>query len=569
MQDASFFLHPQLEWQRRYEALRACFVERLPAKVIAKRFGYTDAHVRFLKHQFRHGKLDFTEPRPERANIRRRVTAETRRKIGAWRQQRCSAAEISALLATEGILLSARTVERVLTEEGFPRLPRRRKPRPGHVTGTAEQSAHPPVLRIGDLEGLRLSSLCAGLFLFVPLLRQLDVDGLVRAARLPDARNIPARSYLLSLLAPKLLGPGYFSHMDDNTLARVIGLFAGLNVMPDQRALSSYAFSLDEGHLTRLQQEHFTQATRLGLYGGKALWVDLHGVPDGGPVPEPQAAARSRGPRRVSCLRVRDVESMRMLYTAIGVEDDDHADQLRSFCDFWQRVRGGVVPTLLFGARFLTYSELSDLDARGIHFLTLRRRGKNLIERATAQSGWERLHIPAAQHALGAPLVHESTVTLRGYRGRLRQLIVRDSGGEPPLFLLSNDFEAPVEQLVGSFARCVRQESSVASSMRFFHRDRPSSPTRIAVRCDEVLTMIADTLYSMLAGQLRGFEEIDAPTLYGYFVHGGGTVEVRRGEVTVTCARGDRMPVLRAVPWRRLPQTLPGLDGVRLRLRFE
>ena len=91
----------------------------------------------------------------------------------------------------------------------------------------------------------------------------------------------------------------------------------------------------------------------------------------------------------------------------------------------------------------------------------------------------------------------------------------------------------------------------------------------IAVRCDEVLTMIADTLYSMLAAQLRGFEEIDAPTLYRYFVHGGGNVEVRRGEVTVTCARGDRTPVLRAVPWRRLPQTLPGLDGMRLGLRFE
>ncbi len=567
MRDASFFLHPQLEWQRRYEALRACFVEHLPAKVIAERFGYTDAYVRFLKYQFRHGKLDFAEPAPGRATIRRSVTAETRRKVRAWRQQRRSAAEISALLATEGIQLSARTVERVLTEEGFPRLPRRRKPRPGHVT--AEQSAHPKVIAIGDLEGLRLSSLCAGLFLFAPLLRQLDVDGLVRAARLPDARTLPARSYLLSLLARKLLGPGYFSHQDDHTLDRVIGLFAGLNVLPDRRALASYASALDDGHLIRLQQEHFTQATRLGLYGGKAVWVALNVVRNGGPVQEPQAAARSSGPRGGSCLRVRDVESMRMLYTATGTEDDDHADQLRAFCDFWQRVRGGGAPTLLFGARFLTYPELSDLDARGIHFLTLRRRGKSLLERAAAQSGWKRLHIPAAQHALGATLVHESAVTLRGYRGRLRQLIVRDSGGEPPLFLLSNDFDTPTEQLAGSFTRCVRQESSVASSMKFFHRDRSSSPTRIAVRCDEVLTMIADTLYSMLAGQLRGFEEIDATTLYRYFVHGGGTVEVRQGAVTVTCARRDRTPVLRAIPWRHLATTLPGLDGVRLRLRFE
>jgi transposase len=106
-------------------------VEGLPAKVIAERFGYTDGYIRVLKHQFRHGKLDFAEPPAAHARTRCRVSVETRRKIRAWRQQRCSAAEITERLATEGIRLSARTVERILTEEGFPRLPRRRKPRPG------------------------------------------------------------------------------------------------------------------------------------------------------------------------------------------------------------------------------------------------------------------------------------------------------------------------------------------------------------------------------------------------------------------------------------------------------
>ena len=40
MRDKNFFLQPQNEWQRRYEALRASFVDRLPAKVVADRFGY-------------------------------------------------------------------------------------------------------------------------------------------------------------------------------------------------------------------------------------------------------------------------------------------------------------------------------------------------------------------------------------------------------------------------------------------------------------------------------------------------------------------------------------------------
>jgi hypothetical protein len=425
----------------------------------------------------------------------------------------------------------------------------------------------PQVLHAGDLESLRLSSPCAGLFLFAPLLGQLDLDGLVRAARLPDVWTIPARSYLLSLLAWKLLGAEHLPHLKGQPADRATGLFAGLNALPDRSALSRYASSLDGGQLTRLQQEFFIQVTRLGLYDGTVARVDRHVVPDGQPARGAREGARSRHSGGVTCLEVRDVESTRMLYTATAPADSDHVDHLRSFCNFWQRVRGGAAPTLLFGARFLTYAQLSELDARGIRFLTLRRRGRNLLERAAAEARWQRLHIPAAQDELITPLAHESTVTLRGYRGSLRQAIVRGSDGELPLFLLSNDFDTPIEQLVGRLARSLQRERRVASSIEFFHW--PASPTHATARCDAVLTMLADTLYSMLAKQLRGFEEEDAAKLCRYFVQGGGIVDVRQGAVTVTCPRGDRVPALRDVPWRLLPQTLPGLDGVRLQLRFD
>ena len=50
MRDEKFFLHPLSEWQRRYEALRASFVDRLPAKVVAERFGYSATYVNLLRH---------------------------------------------------------------------------------------------------------------------------------------------------------------------------------------------------------------------------------------------------------------------------------------------------------------------------------------------------------------------------------------------------------------------------------------------------------------------------------------------------------------------------------------
>jgi len=114
MRDATFFTRPRADWQRRYEALRASFVDRSPAAAVADRFGYKPAYVRLLRHLFRTGKVDFQEPPAEGKAARRRVPREVRDKICAWRERRLSAGDIAQLLSQEQVELSVRTVERVL-----------------------------------------------------------------------------------------------------------------------------------------------------------------------------------------------------------------------------------------------------------------------------------------------------------------------------------------------------------------------------------------------------------------------------------------------------------------------
>ena len=121
MRDEKFFLHPTHEWQRRYEALRASFVDRLPARVVGERFGYSPSYINLLRHQFVHGKIDFSEPVPEEKIKRRKVDTVTRNKIRSWREHRLSAGEIAQLLSEDGIEISIRTVERILAEEGLPK----------------------------------------------------------------------------------------------------------------------------------------------------------------------------------------------------------------------------------------------------------------------------------------------------------------------------------------------------------------------------------------------------------------------------------------------------------------
>ena len=95
------------------------------------------------------------------------------------------------------------------------------------------------------------------------------------------------------------------------------------------------------------------------------------------------------------------------------------------------------------------------------------------------------------------------------------------------------------------------------------------SPIITKIHFDVAMTMIADTLYTMLAQKLRGFEDCDAPKIYRHFVRGKGVVSVKDKTVSVTYPRRAHNPILRQLPWGRLPQGVPGLDDASLVLKFK
>ncbi len=145
-------------------------LDRPPFKVVADRFGYRPGFVRLLKHYFVHGEIDFSEAVPEGKTERRGVAAEVRSKIREWRERRFSAGEIAELLSDDGVDLSVRTVERVLREEGFQRLPRRIRIRLGLTVKGARIPDRSEAVCLEDLDGRSFDSPAAGVFLFTPFL---------------------------------------------------------------------------------------------------------------------------------------------------------------------------------------------------------------------------------------------------------------------------------------------------------------------------------------------------------------------------------------------------------------
>ena len=573
MDDASFFLHPKFDWQRRYEALRASFLERLPAKVVAERFGYSAQYLHLLRYQFKHNKIDFAEPVPEGKVNRRRVNSQTRKKIRDWREQRLSAGEIAELLSQDGIEISIRTVERVVAEEGFPKLPRRTRLKIGITVKGTEVPEHSNSIAIDELEGKTFDSYSAGIFLFAPFLAQIGIDKIVKATALPGTKTIPAKCYLLSFLALKLLGTERYAHVGDHAFDQALGLFAGLNVLPKCTAMSTYSYSLDEMHILRLQRAFVSNASRLGLYDNKCVNLDFHTMPhfgDESVLEEHWAGARNKRMKGALALFAQDSESKLILYTNADIKRSESDDQVLEFLSFWKRVRRGVKPTLVFDSKFTSYAKLSELNAdHEVKFITLRRRGKNLIESIEHLSPWKKIQIPHAKRKFPHPLVHDSKITIRGYEGEIRQIVIRGNGHEKPAFLITNDFEMPTELVVGNYARRWRVENGIAEAVKFFHLNALSSPILIKVHFDVAMTMIADTLYSMLAKKLRGFEECDAPKLYRHFIRGKGRVSIKDQTVTVTYPRRAHNPILRNVVWGRLPQVVPGMKDTNLLLNFK
>ena len=203
MRDEKFFLHPVHEWQRRYEALRASFVDRLPAKVVADRFGYSVTYINLLRHLFAHEKIDFSEPVPEGKTRRHRIDATTRAKICNWREHRLSAGEITELLSEEGVEVSVRTIERILAEEGYPRLPRRTRLKLGMTVKGAQVPAVAQRIRLADVSQRPFDSEAAGVFLFAPFIEKLNLAKVVEEAGLPGTKSHPCAQLLSVLPGPQ------------------------------------------------------------------------------------------------------------------------------------------------------------------------------------------------------------------------------------------------------------------------------------------------------------------------------------------------------------------------------
>ncbi len=566
------FLEPKNANHRQYEALRAYFVEGLSSNDAANRFGYSPGSFRGIVHRFRqHPDRDFFSLTPEVAEVQQQHD-ERRQLIISLRKQNLSIYDISRALQHEGITLSAVAINQILRDEGFARLPRRLdEERP---PGTKPEQADSANVEQLDLSPRSFRTKFGGLFLFLPDLVPCQLDAILRRAGFPGSEMIPAGCAIRSLLALKLFGNARHSHVMSHVLDEGLALFAGLNVIPKRSFLTEYSCRINPTCYPLLMKAWLKAVRRGGLEHGSSFDLDFHTIPFHGEdalVEKHYISKRSRKQKGILAFLAQDAKTRVFCYANADLRKDQQNDEVLRFIDFWKQHTGQRPDELIFDSKLTTYANLNRVNQQGIDFITLRRRTPQLLQKIAQEplSAWRRIELEATSRAYRTPRILDQTIHLPGYDGPLRQLVVADLGHEEPTLLITNQRKRSPVQLIGRYAQRMLIENGIEDGIDFFHMDALSSSVALKVNCDVQLTILASSLYRMLANRIgNGYETAKSQHLFRDFIDATATVTITAQAIEVRFQNRAHNPLLLAAGYDGINLKVPWLENKPLQLVF-
>jgi len=567
---AAYFLQPNSSQQRRYEALRAYFVDGLPASQVADRYGYSTASVHQMATLLRAGKLRLfahTKPGPKGP---RKATGELRTKILRLRAGDHSVTEIAQALTADGLPVSAQTVWQLLQAEGLPRLPRRDEGRRGSPA------------RLDPVKAARLTTWpaaaqlpCdhAGLLLLVPAMATLGLHQLVAQAGYPSTTTLSAWQSIASLLLAKCARRPRIHHLGALTDDAGLAFALGLSALPKATHLGSYSYRVRRESNQKLLGGLVQTLRPLGLATGEAGFnLDFHAIRHHGDdtiLEKHYVPRRSQRTRAVLTFFAQDHTSAEMVYANADITKAEQAREIIAFADYWQQATGADPGLLVFDSQLTTYTMLEELGGRGIRWLTLRQRGKAELDRLAAlpASAWKPARIDRAGR-YRHPHLHQDQVTLKGIHTPVRQIAVTNIGRDQPTLLISNDQATPAKDLFGRYAERMLIENELDAYIAGFHLDALTSGIPLNVDLDTTLTVIAGNLYRLLARQLPRYQTATPDKLWRHFLDTGGTLHITNDQVTCALNLRSYHPVLIDAGFGDLNVPVPWWDNRTLRFRF-
>jgi transposase len=565
------FTRPTQPNQRRYEAVRAYFVEGASAQEVAERLGYTRATVETLVRDYRKGRLEelFHSPRPGPKSQPKKDAA--RERATALRRERHGLDEIVAELARAGTPLSRTAVWEILREERLARLPKRAA---AAVESAPSTLAANKVHALADEDWPKSGSVPtkhAGLYLLIGELIALDVPGLVKAAGWPSTSQLEACHSVLSLLALKLAGRRRRSHVKNIVHDPALGIFAGLNVLPKSWHLTTYSYRTERADQVRFFEALQPRLKDAGLLGEAGLNLDFHTIMSYGEdtiLDKHYVPRRSQRTRSVLTFIAQDGEERTIIYANAELTARQQSGEVIEFARFYEKTHGALPKLLVFDQKLTTQEHLAELDELSVGFITLRQRSPKLISRLAAlpAGAWTKCRLDrAGKHK--QVTYHEELVTIKGRK--FRQIAVNGLGREQATLILTNQRQQTVKQLIERYGQRWGIENQLAEQIRAFHLDSLCSQVPLAVDFDVALTVLADIVYRRFARGLHAAYRHQTPdSLRSQLIEGIGELRFSSNHVEVRLKRRTHTPALLDAGYHERRLEVPWWGGRTLSYSF-
>lgn len=573
MTPIEYFRTPFAISQKQYEALRNFFVDQQRAETVALQFGYKLSAFYSLVRDFRaylnsNSSEDFFFKASRKG---RRVKSETptlRDWIVALRKKNFSVPDIKTLLDAQGHSVSEGYIALVLTQEGFARLPRR--DRNTKAARELPQQIDAPKSISLTFQHEKFSSHVPGLLCFLPYLVKYDLLNPITQSLYPETKTITRNASLLAFLALKLSNVRRYSVDDLWCMDRGAGLFARLNVLPKSAWFSSYSHRVTRKmNITFLKALHTIWKTHHLLADTANL--DFTSIPYWGDTTHLEnnwSGKRHHSLASMLAVLAQDPDSGLIDYGDTTVLHNNEHAVILEFLDFYKEgdSEQSTLKYLVFDSKFTNYENLRKLEEQHIKFLTIRRRGKNIIDRLSALSSSDkkRIRVACAGNTTRNVFVYDEKIFLKGYGKDIRQIAITGHGKIKPALLITNDFELPVDIAVRKYCRRWLVEKTMSEQIEFFHLNRVSSSLVIKVDFDLTMTILAHNLYRLLAMDLERYTHLTAMRLYEKFILNSGEIEVTDEAILVKLRKKRHLPALLTIMQQYSDIQYPHLDNKKL-----
>lgn len=546
-----FFLFPGSVQQKQYEALRMYYVEGRTAKEVAGKFGYKHRGFTTIVTEFNKKLKDnnegdlFFKPTQRGRKITEQVSG-AKEIIISLRKNYHSIDEIKAILDGKGFSVSEKTIYNIINHEGFSRLPRRTKLIKNELKLPkiqAEKSYQLP------FTPEKFKSTSAGILCLLPYINKYGISDAILQSGYPETKAIDKLNSILSFVALKASNARRYSSDDRWCMERGLGLFAGLNVLPKAAWYTSYSHRVTTDMNINFLKSLQNIWSDNGLLGDTAN-LDFTTIPywgDDKHLENNWSGKRGKALSSLLAILAHDPDTGIINYGNTNVMHKRESDEVLEFLDFYKTgtsQNNNKLRYIVFDSKFTNYQNLRRLNNDGLKFITIRRRGKNIVYRLENIPAKERktIRVEMAGNKKRTLKVFDEQVYLKGYDAIIRQISITGHGKIKPAIIITNDTDLPVENIVRKYTKRWIVEKAISEQIDFFHLNKVSSSMVIKVDFDLTMSILTHNLFRLLAIELERYSHLADQSLFDMFLHNSADIEIENDKIKVHLKKKRNLP---------------------------